>query len=410
MMQSKFGSNWFSCLLAVVILALWALVPIFGPVFVSANAQQSEIPVVNPPPTPEPAAEPTPAPEINLQSSGQQEAIALKQLYTVTGVKVDVREKDAALAKLKAISDAQIKAFAKLVRRLASPAAAKTLSGLGRREIGRMMASLSVESERTGPGRYIGKLTVRFLPEKVRTAFSNAGISFTEQQSPKIVILPVWNGPQGPVVWRDNPWRQAWINLKAENAIVPVIIPLGDLTDSQAISVEEALAGHETKLGSIKFRYQAEAILVAVATPKSKTELQAVMTGASPLGQIDFDKTYKARADEDLNALAGRIAARFHTVMIDKWKKEGGQPALAAGPPQSFAVSVPFSSVAEWNNIRIELLTTPGVTGVDVSSISDNGAIVQLSYTGAFPALQNALRSARLNLGLYSGQWVLQPF
>jgi len=24
--------------------------------------------------------------------------------------------------------------------------------------------------------------------------------------------------------------------------------------------------------------------------------------------------------------------------------------------------------------------------------------------------LQNALRSARLNLGLYSGQWVLQPF
>ncbi len=344
------------------------------------------------------------------QDADAQQAAALKQLYTVTGVKVDVREKDATQAKLKAISDAQLKAFDKLARRLASPAAAKQLSGLGRREIGRMMASMSVESERTGPGRYIGKLTIRFLPEKVRQAFRNAGVGFTEQQSPKIVIIPIWNGPEGLIAWRDNPWRQAWINLKIENAIVPVIIPLGDLTDSQAITAQEIFDRHETKLESIKFRYQAEAILVAVASPKSKNELHAVMTGGSPLGQISFDKTYKANGDEDLNALAERVARRFHTVMIDKWKKEGGQAPAADGLPQSFAVSVPFSSLAEWNNIRIELLTTPGVTGVDVSSIADNGAVIQLSYVGAFPALQNALKAARLNLSLYSGQWVLQPY
>lgn len=334
----------------------------------------------------------------------------LKQLYTVTGVKVDVREKDAVQAKLKAISDAQLKAFAKLVRRLASPAAAKRLSGLGRREIGRMMASLSVESERTGPGRYIGKLTVRFLPGKVRAAFRNAGIGFTEKQSDKIVIITVWNGPEGAKVWEDNPWRAAWIGLKAENSIVPIIIPLGDLTDSQAISAEEVIAGHETKLESIKIRYEAEAVLVAIATPESKNAIKATMTGSSPLGKISFDKLYKGQGEEDLNALAERVAARFHAVMIDKWKKHGGQAPTSSGPPQSFAVSVPFSSAAEWNNMRIELLTTPGVTGVDVTSIASNGAVVQLSYVGPFPVLQNALKRARLSLNLYSGQWVLQPF
>ncbi len=347
---------------------------------------------------------------LSLVPASAQEEEALKQLYTVTGVKVDVSEKDAVQAKLKAISDAQLKAFAILVRRLASPAAAKQLASLGRREIGRMMASLSVESEQTGPGRYIGKLTIRFLPGKVRQAFRNAGIGFTEKQAPKIVIVPVWISPEGPVVWEDNPWKNAWISLKAENSIVPIIIPLGDLTDTQAITVEEVIARHESKLESIKFRYQADAILVAVATPQAKNAIQATMTGDSPLGKIGFDKLYKANGDEDLNALAERVAARFHAVMIDKWKKEGGQAPADAGPPQSFAISVPFSNLAEWNNIRIELLTTPGVTGVDVNSISESGAVVQLTYIGSFPALQNALRVARLNLTLYSGQWVLQAF
>jgi len=346
----------------------------------------------------------------NVDRAAAQEAGDKKALYTVTGVLVNVRDKNAAQAKLKAISDAQLKAFAILARRLASPAAAKRLANLGRRDVGRMMASLSVEQERTGPGHYIARMTIRFLPSKVRQAFQNAGVSFTEKQSPKIVILPIWNGPDGPVAWQDNMWRQAWIDLKAENGLVPIIIPLGDLTDSQALTAQEAIGGDEPKLGSIKIRYQAEAILVAVATPKSKTEIRATMSGDSPLGRVAFDKVYKAGPNEDLKALSRRIAARFHTVMIDKWKKQGGGSVIASGPPQSFAVSVPFSSVAEWNNMRIELLTTPGVTGVDVNSISDNGAVVQLTYVGAFPDLQTALKRARLNLSLYAGQWVLQPY
>ncbi len=346
----------------------------------------------------------------NISTVYAQEKFDTKALYTVTGVLVDVREKNAAQAKLKAISDAQLKAFAILAQRLTSPAAAKRLKALGRREVGRMMASLSVEQERSGPGRYIARMTIRFLPEKVRQAFQNAGASFTEEQSPKIVIVPIWNGPEGPVIWQENVWRQAWIDLKAENSLVPIIIPLGDLNDSQALSAEDAIAGHETKLGAVKIRYQADAILVAVATPKTKNSIHATLKGASPLGIVAFDKTYQAKENEDLKALSSRIATRFHFVMLDKWKKKVGTKGAGEAPPQSFSISVPFSSVAEWNNIRIELLTTPGVTGVDVNSISDRGAVVQLTYVGAFPDLQQALKAARLNLALYGGQWVLQPF
>lgn len=331
-----------------------------------------------------------------------------RQLYTVTGIKVDVRDKDAAQAKLKAISDAQLKAFARLTTRLASAKAATKMASLGRRNIGRMMASLSIENERTGPGRYIATLTVRFLPSKVRAAYRAAGVSFTEKQSARIVVLPIWNTPEGAVVWRDNPWRQGWIDLKAENALVPITIPLGDLTDSQAITAQEAAAGHETKLGAIKFRYQAEAILVAIATPVSKNSLRAIMTGDSPLGRIAFDKIYETAENETLEDLAKRVAARFHAVMIQKWKKTGGATRVSTGGPQSFNIDVAFASLEQWNNMRIEMLTTPGVTGVDVASISDTGAVIRLTYIGAFPALQNALRTARLSLTLVAGKWVLQ--
>ena len=44
-------------------------------------------------------------------------------------------------------------------------------------------------------------------------------------------------------------------------------------------------------------------------------------------------------------------------------------------------VAVPFSGIHQWNGIRARLLSTPGVIGVDVSTIAENGAVIRLAYT-----------------------------
>ena len=333
-------------------------------------------------------------------------------LFTVTGIKVDAREKNAAMARLKAISQAQVKGFKVLAARLGSPAAVKALSKLSPREIGAMMSSLSVEKERSGPGRYIATLTVRFLPDKVRAAFARAGLAITEQRAERIVVLPVWSGPDGNVVWRENPWRKAWLSLNAENGLVPVVIPLGDLNDQQAITAAEALSGDQPKLDAIKYRYDADAILVAAARPTAKNAMRAVLRGNSQLGAIAYDKTFRTRPGQTLDDVAVTAARTFYDRMTARWKKGNGAVAARSGngAPQTMTISVPFASMAEWNNIRIELLTTPGVTGVDVNSISDSGAIVSLTYVVPLPSLQRSLRIARLNLALYGGQWVLQRY
>lgn len=328
-------------------------------------------------------------------------------IYTVTGVPVDVTDKDANQAKIKAISEAQVKAFEILAERLGGEGAMERFRKLTPMDIGRMMSSLSIEEERTGPGRYIGKLTIRFLPKRIRETMSRAGIGYTEDRAPPIVILPIWRGPEGPVAWQDNPWRKAWLDLNAHNSVVPVIIPLGDLSDTETVTAEEALDGNKAKLDALRMRYSAEKILVAVAAPEGEAAVHATMNGDSPVGQMSFDKTYEGETG-GIEAAAQSAAKRFHTVMLQKWMKSREPPPPPPSTDQVLSVAVPFSSIEEWTNLREIILATRGVSGVDVSSLSAGGAIVRLRYAVPLETLKAALAGRRLALALEGKTWVLR--
>ena len=336
-------------------------------------------------------------------------ALADDNIFKVTGVSVDATDRDAAAAKMKAIAEAQQKAFGILVDRIAEEGAHVKLKDLPPGQIGRMLASLSIEEERTGPGRYIGKLTINFLPSKVREALMRAGVSFTEKQAPRIVVLPVWTTSEGAVVWEDNPWRKAWQDLKAENAVVPLMIPLGDLNDANAVSVEQALAGDAMRLEALRLRYQAEAVLVAMAEPAGENAVHARMQGETPLGRVLFDKTYSVEAGGPA-AAAQSAAQRFHRIMIHKWKQQNASEAKLSVPTATLDVAVPYSNPAQFSMTRGRLMSTPGVAGVDVSTISGNGAVIKLSYTVPFEQLQASLQMQRMSLRLHRGAWVLQAF
>ena len=96
-------------------------------------------------------------------------------LYTITGVEVDVRAETAAEAKKLAITQANVKAFALFAQRVGGDALADRLSDIPSKRIDAMLDSLSIEEERTGPQRYIGKLTVRFLPGQMRKMMAELG-------------------------------------------------------------------------------------------------------------------------------------------------------------------------------------------------------------------------------------------
>ena len=338
---------------------------------------------------------------------------ATDDIFTVRGVKVDVTDKDAATAKVRAIQEAQMKAFHTLLSRIADEDAWRQLSKLGPRKIGRMMSSLSIEEEHTGARRYIGRLTIRFRPARVRQALQSIGKGVITRQAPKILIVPVWRTPDGPLLWEDNPWRRAWSAMQSESALVPIVVPVGDMTDRQTLSADEALEGDEARLGALRLRYDVDSVLVAVAEPIDENGVHAVMTGDSPVGRIAFDKVYTAPG-EGLDAAARLAAERFHSVMTSKWKKkvsaERAAKARAAATATTLPVIVPFRSLREWQSLRARLVTTPGVVNVDVSSLSGNGAEIVLTSRLPLESLRAALQQSRFQLLRSGPRWVLRAF
>lgn len=330
-------------------------------------------------------------------------------LYTITGVEVDVRAETAAEAKKLAITQANVKAFALFAQRVGGNALADRLSGIPSKRIDAMLDSLSIEEERTGPQRYIGKLTVRFLPGKMRKIMAELGVSYSEKLARRTVIVPVWRTPEGVVIWEDNPWRTAWLSLRAENSPVPLIVPLGDLADTDTLTAELAASRDEASLEAIRLRYEADAILVAEASAVGDDTVQANLVGRSAVGKMEFDKAYVAENGGGV-AEAARIAAlRFHQVMLLRWKKKNETgPVTRSLPVATLPIAVAFYSTEEWSALRARILSTPGVSGVDISTISQGGAIVQLSYVTGFEQLRQSLWSAGLALQNVGGTWVLQ--
>lgn len=332
-------------------------------------------------------------------------------VFAVQGVEVDVTDTDAATAKNKALVEAQVKAFRQLAERLGTPELVTTVEGMETKDVLPYLRSLSIEQESISPGRYQGKLTVRFLPDKIKSFYGSHGVRVISAQGPAMLVLPMWKSANGPQLWEDNPWRQAWINLRAEQSQVPVIVPLGDLDDSEIISAQDVLAGDEVKLEAMRRRYDVQAVLVAFAEPAEDGGIRASMNGNTPLGKITFDKTYRAESGE-VGESAVLATKRFHQVMIEKFRSDASRQAsgeAAASRRQSLSVAVPFAGPSEWNRLRSRILSTPGVVGLDVSSLGGDGAVVKLIIMGDMDTIEGRFRTSGLQLFRAGESWVIQP-
>ena len=334
-------------------------------------------------------------------------------VFAVQGVDVDVTSTDATTAKNQALMDVQVKAFFDLVEKLGSPELAIQLrEKLTPEDIAPYLRSLSIEKETSAPGRYIGTFTVRFLPDKMQKFFTAYGIRVPAKQADPVLVIPLYRAPDGLKLWEDNPWRQAWLNLKGEQGIVPIIVPLGDLEDSETLSAEEAAKADAVKLDTIRKRYDAPSILVAQAEPAPDGGLHVFIEGDTKLGSVTINKIYQPEPGVTETAEATAVAA-FQKAIFKAYQAQAAKvaedAARSANTPQSLAVTVPFNSPTEWNAIRSRILTTPNVTTVDLSTLSTEGAVIRLVYTHSLEDLQGNMQRVGLNLTQTGSGWIIQP-
>jgi hypothetical protein len=332
-------------------------------------------------------------------------------VFAVPGVAVDVTAPDATSAKNQALIDAQMKAFVQLAERLGTPELAQEVSRFDTKQVLTYLKSLSIEEELISPGRYQGKLTVRFLPEKIRTLYRDYGVKVSAEQGPSFLILPVWTADGVQVLWGDTPWQRAFKSLNAQQSAIPLFVPLGDAEDRSTLSVTDVINDDKVKLEAIRRRYDAAVVVIAYGEA-AEGGVRGRLFGDSPLGRLNFDKVYIAETGtiDDSAALA---AQRFHGVMLEKWRSGGYQVATesdgdgAGEQGNVLSVSVPFAGPSEWNGLRSRILATPGILGLDVSTLGGDGAVVNLSYAGTLEEMQSSFQDTGLQLARNGGIWVV---
>lgn len=343
-------------------------------------------------------------------------ATTLADVYTVTGVPIDATAANAQQARDQAVLVGQRRAARLLLERLALRADHPRLpQQISNDMLTNMVASFQVANERTSPVRYLADLTVTFRPEAVRTLMREAGIPIAETPSQPVLVLPVWRAGNAVQLFDDrNPWREAWLKVAAGKGLVPLLTPLGDIGDLQAISAEQALSGDPAALAAIAQRYGTGAVIVAQATAGANETIDQLIVvrygvggGPAPAQRIAVTPR---RPPEALLATAIAISQEVE----EAWKAANANTSAAvvdgggAGAGTGLDVTVPVRQLGEWIAIRKQLGAVPAVRAVTVRSLGVGAALVTLQYSGTPQQLQAALAQADLVLVEEAGGWLLR--
>ena len=324
--------------------------------------------------------------------------VAAADLYTVKGVHVDVTAASASEARSIAQANAQSDGLDQLMRRLTSSSDWSRLPKVNNITVQNAVRGFQVASEKSSSTRYIADLNVSFNPSAVRSILRGAGILYSETQAKQALLVPVYVKGGKPDLWDANPWQDALAHNDLENALTPLLLPVGDIEEFTILTANQAIVGDQSAITTLAQRYGTDDVVVAVATSNADgTSISVKATRYAPAASTPINRTYQNIDD----AAAGLIAA-----LSEQWKSE---TIIAPGSQARLTASVSFLGLDQWQAIRQGLSSTPLVNGLQVDGITSTSAEVQISYRGTSDKLALALAQANIELTqAATGDWLLQ--
>lgn len=328
---------------------------------------------------------------------------AAEDVFTVRAVAVDVTADTAAAARTRALAEGQSAALRRLLSRLTLAADWSRLPAVGEGDVAALVQALEVDREKVLPTRYVAALNVRFRADAVRALLRDHGIAFSETVSKPVVVLPLYAAEGSVILWEEpNPWRAAWLaGPEGADRLVPLVVPIGDLTDIVAVRADTALAGDAEPLLALARRYEAGDVLIAQASPGT-AGLDLTLRRVMARGGVVIDSVSLAGAPAELFAAA--VAA-----VSDRLEEEWKQATVARGDAAGrLSARVALSSLDDWLTIRERLRRTPAVSAVELGALRTNDAQVILHFFGAPQQIVLAVEQQELSLEIVDGFWLLR--
>lgn len=328
-------------------------------------------------------------------------------VFDVDNVPVDATAANASDARAAALAQGETAAYGLLLRRLTLESDWGRLPGADKALLDRIITGFEVNDERRSATRYIARLSYSFSPREIRSLLRGAGIPFSETRAKPIAVLPVLRMPSGEVLlWEpQNVWAAAWRDKPLAQALVPFIVPLGDLDDvakTRGFSVEAptwaSVAALAQKVGADKVLapylamrrvgqgVQGDVRLISVSAAGA-SESRVVVQGANQAAAMD-------------NAIA-----EISSGQIGSWKRSTVVSDATVAGLTAFAS---YSSFQEWLAVRRGIEAVPSVRNVRVVGLAADGARISISYIGSPDQLRVALAQADLVLDQgIDGSWTV---
>ncbi len=338
---------------------------------------------------------------------------ASADVFEIKNLAVDVKADTADAARKQALKEAERRAFYALIRRLTLSQDQDRIPEFSRDEIAGYVRDFSVAREKASSVRYIARLNYRFKADEIRALLRAYNVPFAETPSKPMVVLPVYEIGATAVLWDEpNPWRQQW-NIKDEpQGLVPLILPLGDLTDISTIGVSEALAGDIGRLTAIADRYSADGTIVAhnnmTVEPATGRQV-AVVTLTRPSDPIPVEArsvSYAQAEAETLDVMLARVTRASVERIENLWKQRNLISNAGAGV---LAITVPITGLKDWLEVRDQLTKVGIIRKSDVVLLSRDQVRVNIHFVGDAKQLTTALEQANLSLLQENGEWIVMP-
>lgn len=340
-------------------------------------------------------------------------ANAQSTLYVVKNITVDVTAENSVSAQEKAFEQAQKKAYDQLVDRLVEEGQVEGIKTADNDTISTFIRDFEVTNERLSATRYIGTYTFRFRETAIAQYFSNSGVTFTQAQSRPLLVLPVIQIRGKNMLWsEENVWMQAWSRIQVSPGVVPVEVPIGDLSDINDIDNNQPLRYERSKLNRMLSRYNASEAAIMIAVPDQNLALSRTSADKA-IGtlRLSIYRTDRAQAEhvndiilegqpeESVGQLYDRAVLAGHKALQSDWKRKTG---ASSAERNNYTVNVPLRSLREWVKIYNALNSTPGLDSITINSMRKSLANVYFAFRGNEDKLRRAL--------IRSGLEISQPY
>ncbi len=322
-------------------------------------------------------------------------------VFGMSDVGIDQRAETAAMARDIGVRKAAEQAFSAVLDRVLS-SNEERLKFMASHDLDDFSDFTHIVKENNLDKRYIATLDFCFDAMRLRQAMISAKLSWAELQSPPILVIPVWRGPDGARAWdKNNKWISSWRQAIARYDGLLLFRQLDhNLINERQFQGEELASASAAKLISAAHLVKAEQVMLVIAsldydgsnpeitiTARLFDENGLVITDILSDGQVVFKSTEQQELDFILPKIISTMDTNWHVANL-----------IDDDTTDDMTVIFPIKSIKDWTERLIALDKIAMVQSYDILSLDTQGGRVSMRFAGSLEALQNALSAHRLQL------------